>query len=172
MKLHKNRILEIIISDHSLKVGFSFGLTSGVITTLGLMIGLFSSTNSSLAIIGGILTIAIADSLSDALGVHISEESENVHSEKEIWKSTIATFISKFFIALSFIIPIIIFQKLSSAIIISIIWGFTILITFTYNMAKQQEIKPYKPIIEHSIIAAIVIILTYIVGCWISKIFN
>ncbi|OYT30158.1 hypothetical protein B6U98_00015 [Thermoplasmatales archaeon ex4572_165] len=165
-------ISKAIISDRSLKVGVSFGLTSGVITTLGLMIGLYSSTNSSLVIIGGILTISIADSLSDALGIHISEESENVHSEKEIWKSTIATFLSKFIFALTFILPIFIFPKLSTAIIISIIWGLTLLIVLSYFIAKQQKIKPWKPILEHLLIAVIVIILTYFVGCWISTTFT
>ena len=58
--------------EHSLKVGFSFGITSGIITTLGLMVGLNSSTNSKVAVIGGILIIAIADAFSDALGIHIS----------------------------------------------------------------------------------------------------
>jgi hypothetical protein len=51
----------------SLKTGITFGLTSGTITTQGLMIGLYSGTNSRGVVIGGILTIAIADSLSDAL---------------------------------------------------------------------------------------------------------
>ena len=69
---------------HSLRVGFSFGITSGIITTLGLMVGLNSSTRSGLVVIGGILTIAIADAFSDALGIHISEESENRHTAKEI----------------------------------------------------------------------------------------
>ena len=73
---------------HSLKVGFSFGLTSGIITTLGLLTGLNSSTNSKLVVIGGILTIAIADAFSDALGIHVSEESENKHTSREIWEST------------------------------------------------------------------------------------
>ncbi|MBU0501654.1 MAG: hypothetical protein KJ811_00210, partial [Candidatus Margulisbacteria bacterium] len=94
---------------HSIKVGFSFGITSGIITTLGLMVGLNSSTHSELVVIGGILTIAIADALSDALGIHISEESENVHSTKEIWEATLATLFSKFLFALTFIIPILIF---------------------------------------------------------------
>jgi hypothetical protein len=57
---------------HLKKIGLSFGLTSGLITTLGLMIGLNSGTNSKLVVIGGILTIAVADSLSDSLGIHIS----------------------------------------------------------------------------------------------------
>ena len=73
---------------HSLKVGFSFGLTSGIITTLGLLTGLDSSTNSKLVVIGGVLTIAIADAFSDVLGIHISEESENKHTSREIWEST------------------------------------------------------------------------------------
>jgi len=58
---------------HSITTGFSFGLTSGVITTLGLLVGLNSGTHSKLVVIGGILTIAIADAFSDALGIHISE---------------------------------------------------------------------------------------------------
>ncbi len=53
----------------SLNTGISFGLTSGVITTLGLIVGLHSGTHSKLAIIGGIITIAIADAFSDALGI-------------------------------------------------------------------------------------------------------
>jgi len=38
---------------HSIKVGFSFGITSAVITTLGLIVGLNSSTHSTLAVMGG-----------------------------------------------------------------------------------------------------------------------
>ena len=91
---------------HSWKVGLCFGLTSGIITTLGLMIGLYSGTYSKIIVISGILTIAIADSLSDAFGIHVSEESENKHTKKEIWESTLSTFFCKFIIASSFIIPV------------------------------------------------------------------
>ncbi|MDI6733408.1 MAG: hypothetical protein QME51_05200, partial [Planctomycetota bacterium] len=59
--------------NHSIKTGFSFGSTSGVITTLGLMVGLHSGTHSKFAVLGGIVTIAVADAFSDALGIHISE---------------------------------------------------------------------------------------------------
>lgn len=69
---------------HSLKTGLCFGLTSATITTLGLMVGLHSFSGSKVVVIGGILTIAIADAFSDALGIHISEEAENVHAKREI----------------------------------------------------------------------------------------
>ena len=62
----------------------SFGLTSGIITTLGLIVGLHSGTHSKLAVIGGILTIAMADAFSDALGIHVSEESEATQWPKYI----------------------------------------------------------------------------------------
>ncbi|MBW1983250.1 MAG: hypothetical protein JRI53_00900, partial [Deltaproteobacteria bacterium] len=48
----------------SLRKGISFGLTSGTITTLGLMVGLHSGTHSRMVVIGGILTIAVADAFS------------------------------------------------------------------------------------------------------------
>ena len=71
--------------EDSLRTGISFGLTSAVITTLGLMVGLHSGTHSKMVVLSGILTIAIADAFSDALGIHISEESQNTHTVKQIW---------------------------------------------------------------------------------------
>ena len=38
--------------NHSTKIGFNFGLTSGIITTLGLMVGLHSGTHLKLVVIG------------------------------------------------------------------------------------------------------------------------
>jgi len=156
---------------HSLKTGFSFGVTSGIITTLGLMVGLHSGTHSKLVVIGGVLTIAIADAFSDALGIHISEESENKHTAKEIWESTISTFFSKFVFALTFIIPVL-WLKLSTAIVISVIWGLSMLCILSFSMAKEQKIKPWKVVSEHLIIALIVIIITHYVGDWISFMFS
>lgn len=155
-----------MISKHSLKTGFSFGLTSGIITTLGLMVGLHSGTQSKMVVIGGILIIAVADAFSDALGIHVSEESEGQHTKKEIWMAGLSTFLAKFVFALTFIIPVLIF-KLNLAIIISIIWGLSMLSLLSYNMARTQKTKPWKVITEHLIIALIVIVITHFVGDWI-----
>jgi VIT1/CCC1 family predicted Fe2+/Mn2+ transporter len=35
-------------------------------------------------------------------------------------------------------------------------------------MAKQQNIKPYRAILEHLLIAIIVIVITHYVGDWIA----
>lgn len=154
---------------HSVKVGFSFGLTSGIITTLGLIIGLHASTHSKSVIIGGILIIAISDALSDAIGIHFSEESENKHCNREIWESTCSTFLSKFIFAITFIVPILLL-KLTQAIIVSIIWGMFLLTIFSFYVAREQKVNPKKVILEHLIIVLIVITITHYIGHWISRI--
>lgn len=155
---------------HSLKTGFSFGLTSGIITTLGLIVGLHSGTHSKAVVIGGILIIAIADAFSDALGIHVSEESEALHTKKEIWESTLSTFLTKFIFALTFVIPVLLL-KLSTAILVSVIWGMFLLSILSFYLAKDQKIKPWSAIGEHLIIALIVITLTHYLGDWLSLIF-
>ncbi len=156
---------------HSITVGLSFGMTSGIITTMGLMVGLSSGTSSRIAVIGGILTIAIADAFSDALGIHISEESENVHTGKEIWVSTIATFLAKFLFASTFIIPVI-FLELGIAILVNIIWGILVLGIASFVLAKVQNENPFKVVSEHVLIAILVIILSHYTGKLISHYFN
>jgi VIT1/CCC1 family predicted Fe2+/Mn2+ transporter len=149
--------------NNSSKKGFSFGLTSGVITTLGLIVGLHSSTGSTLAVIGGIITIAIADAMSDALGIHISEEAEGQHTEKEIWEATIMTFITKFFFASLFIIPFLFFS-LGGAIIASITWGLFLIISMSFVVAKNQGNGWLGVVSEHLFITLAVIIITHYVG--------
>ena len=156
---------------HSFRVGFSFGLTSGVITTLGLMVGLHSGTHSKLVVLGGIFAIAIADAFSDALGIHISEESENRHTNREIWESTFSTFFGKFVFALTFVIPVMIFD-LSTAIVMSVIWGLFLLGVLSFVIAREQSVKPWKVIVEHLVIALVVIFITHYVGELIYSIFG
>lgn len=151
----------------SLRTGITFGLTSAVITTLGLMVGLHSGTGSKLVVLGGVITIAIADAFSDALGIHVSEESENVHTTKQIWVATIATFLSKFVFALTFIVPVLLLP-LSTAIIVSLVWGLSILTILSYFMARSQGERPWKIIGEHVLIAIAVIAITHWVGDWVS----
>ncbi|MFA5141794.1 MAG: hypothetical protein WC471_02390 [Candidatus Woesearchaeota archaeon] len=154
----------------SFGAGFSFGLTSGVITTLGLMVGLEASTGSRLAVIGGVLTIAVADAFSDALGMHVSQESENKFSVREIWEATIMTFVAKFLFAMTFVVPIMFFS-LTRAVEICILWGLLILGLYSYYLARRERIPPSKVIGEHLIIALIVVILTHYIGNVIAIVF-
>ena len=154
----------------SLKTGLGFGITSGVITTLGLLVGLHAGTLSKLAIIGGVLTIAIADAFSDSLGIHISKEFEDKSSTKEIWESTITTFLSKFVVAITFVIPVLFFS-LSVALKISILWGVGLLGFFSSYIAKQKKVKVWPVVAEHLFIALVVILVAHFTGYWIRQMF-
>ena len=150
----------------SIKKGFGFGITSGIITTLGLIVGLYSGTHSKYVVLGGIFMIAIADAMSDALGIHISEESINKKC-KEVWESTISTFVFKFIFALIFVLPFL-FLELKSAIIFCVIFGLTLLSVFSFYIAKGQKSNSWYVVLEHLVIAIIVIIITYFVGRFIN----
>jgi len=154
--------------ENSLRTGITFGLTSAVITTLGLMVGLHSGTNSKIVVLAGILTIAIADAFSDALGIHISKEAENTQTTKQIWVATISTFLAKFLFAMTFVAPVLLFT-LSTAIAMSLIWGLSILTILSYVIAKSQKKPPWKIVGEHLMIAIVVIGITHWVGDWLGK---
>jgi vacuolar iron transporter family protein len=153
-----------------IKTGISFGLTSGIITTLGIMVGLNSGTGLKLAVIGGVLTVAIADAFSDALGIHIAEESSKRNGKKAIWEATAATFFTKFIVATSFIIALLVFE-LSLAIKVNIAWGLLLLIIFNYILAKNRRENPWIVIAEHVFIAIIVIVATFFIGKFIALYF-
>lgn len=151
----------------SFRTGLSFGLTSGVITTLGLIVGLHAGTHSRAAVLGGILTIAIADSLSDALGIHLAEESKGMAPVLQVWESTVATLLSKFFIAATFAVPLLLFQ-LWTSVLVSLFWGLAILTTLSFFTARTQRIAAWKVIGEHLLIALSVVTVSYYVGLWVS----
>jgi len=146
----------------SLQTKFSFGSSSAIITNLALMAGLHSEINARVSIIGGILVIALADNVSDSFGIHIYQESEKIPA-KEVWISTFFNFTSRVLVSLSFVF-LVWLLPLKIAIISSIIWGFCLLASMSYLIAKEEDENPYLSILTHLLIAAAVITLSNLVG--------
>ena len=151
--------------------GVHFGLTSGVITTLGLIVGLHSGTHSALAVIGGIVTIAIADALSDALGIHIAKEAENRHSPAHVWSATLATFAAKFAMASTFVVPVLLLS-LDLAILVSVAWGLLVIAVLSLAMARAQGARPLPVVLEHVGITLLVVVVTHYVGDAVARLFG
>lgn len=150
----------------SLKTGFGFGLTTGTITTLGLMVGLHSGTHSKLVVVGGILTIALADAFSDSLGIHISQEFKN-KSSRQVWEASLSTFATKLFFASLFILPVVLLD-LSLAIVLSLILGFLLLAIFSFLIGKERKTNPWKLVAEHLGIAFLVVLVSHLLGDWLN----
>ena len=155
----------------STRVGFNFGLTSGVITTLGLIVGLNSSTQSKFVVIGGILTIAVVDALSDSMGIHLAVESQEKCDTNHIWEATVSTFIYKLIFSSIFIIPVIIFP-LQKAVLISILVGLYFIFANSLILARQNNMSAKKVIAEHLALTCIVIFVSHFIGLGILLIFS
>ena len=149
---------------------FSFGATSAIITCLAFIIGLAKSSNPRFAIIGSLLVIAIADNISDSLGIHIYQESDLKKSEV-VRTATFFNFLTRFFVIFIFIL-FVLFLPILYASILSIIWGLSLLITLSYYIAREQKISPYKAIIEHVAIAVVVIVISNYLSEWILNFFS
>ena len=161
------------IFSHQAIIGLSFGLTTAVITTLGMIVGVNAATSLKLAVVASIIIVAIADGLSDAIGLHVAEETEMEkggikHTKKEIWLTTLFTFLSVSGFSLTFVIPILIFP-LKMAIIVAICWGIFLLICLNFYIAKIRKEKPIKLILEHIFLALFVILISHLIGSQIPK---
>ncbi len=151
--------------------GLSFGVASGIVTTLGLMVGLYSGTHSKLAVLGGILTIAVADAMSDAFGIHLSEESEKGNKSGHVWEAALATFLTKFIFAMSFAVPVL-FLDLRMAVIVSIAWGLLLIAIVSILIARWRKESCVLQVGEHIGIALFVIFVTYYLGTFVENVFG
>ncbi len=133
-----------------------------------MIVGLHSATSSQLAVVPGIIVMAIADGLADAVGLHMVEEAEvekgqAKHTSKEIWLTTGITFLSVSGFILTFAVPILLFP-LETAVYIAIAWGMLLLIFLNFHIAKIRREKPAKLISEHVLLALFVIIISRWIG--------
>jgi VIT1/CCC1 family predicted Fe2+/Mn2+ transporter len=59
--------------------------------------------------------------------------------------------------------------NLSTAILVSVIWGLSLLVIFSFRLAREQKAKPWRVVFEHLLVAIVVIIITHYLGDWISS---
>ena len=154
--------------SHQLLTGISFGLTSAVITSLGMIVGLNSATSSRLAVGAGIIVMAVADGLADAMGLHLAEESEIEngkvkHTSKEVWLTTAVTFFSVSGFCSTFAIPILLFP-MKLAVFLAISWGMLLLVILNFYIARIKKERPLKLILQHILLAIFVIAISYEIG--------
>ena len=153
------------------RTGLFFGATSGVITTIGLIAGLNAGTRSLTAVLGGIFVIAIADAMSDALGIHLAEEADPNATTQHIWSATISTFFTKFIFSISFAVPLL-YLPLGQAVVASVLWGIVVIVVLSYFLARAQGSSPWAIIAEHVGIAVLVVVLSHLIGGWVSRTFS
>jgi len=149
--------------------GATFGMMEGVIVALGILMGL-SATDSRLILLVGIITCGLADALGNAAGFHVSEETEEYHTRREVWKSTILCFLSTIIVFFILAIPVL-FLPLTQAIIVSGLVGMVILAFLGYFVNRiRRKNEALKTIIEYVLMGASVSFVCYWVGQLVCRI--
>jgi vacuolar iron transporter family protein len=155
----------------SVETWITFGVTSWIITTLWLIVGLSAWSHMISVVIWGILIVAVSDAFSDAMGMYVAEEADKANKKNDIRKAALATFFAKLLVALSFVIPFLIFPILP-ATIISMLWGLGGLRFLSHKVAEIHKQKHSHVVLEHIVVGIVVVIITYFVGIGISHMFG
>jgi VIT1/CCC1 family predicted Fe2+/Mn2+ transporter len=159
-----------LMENKGARTGIFFGAASGVITTLGLIVGLYAGTRSLVAVMGGIFVVAIADAMSDALGIHLAQEADPDSTGEHIWAATVTTFLTKLFVALTFALPLL-WLPLQLAVFVSVAWGLAVITLLSFYLARVQQVPATHVVIEHVAIAVVVIGVSHFIGAWVQHVF-
>jgi len=157
-------------SEYRKLENYILGSSAAVITNASLIVGLGTAHAGKGPILGGLLTVAIADNISDSLGIHLYKESEG-RGRRLSSIATVLNFFSRLLVSLSFIAIVLVFPT-SQAIIIAIIWALLLLNLITYLIGRSNHETSVFETIKHASIAIGVIALSWGVGRLISDYFK
>jgi VIT1/CCC1 family predicted Fe2+/Mn2+ transporter len=138
-------------------------------TNLGLIFGLGSSPNPKRAIVGSIMIIAVADNISDSLGIHIFQESERV-DEKEVWFSTFTNYSTRLLLSLSFV-ALVALLPIGTATACAIVWALLLLTALSWAIAQVRGESALSTTLEHVVLAACVCAASRFVGKFFTSAF-
>ena len=139
---------------------FSFGATSSITTSLSLIVGLDATTHPKITIVSALAILAIADNISDSLGMHMYREAENAH---QTTLYTFTNFFTRLFLTCIFA-AIVLFLPNPVMVPVTLVFGMTVLSVLSYGIAVDQKISPLKEILKHLGIAVFAMVVSHFAG--------
>jgi len=97
----------------------SYGGTAAVVTSTALISGLSAADTTKPVIVSALLIAALADNLTDALSVHVFQESEQL-DQKDAFTGTLTNFATRLLLCISFV-PLVVLFSLAHAATVAII---------------------------------------------------
>ena len=153
--------------------GATFGAMDAIINVLGIIVGL-GVIGDRVIVVVGLLVAGIANSLGNAAGFHVSEETEGIHTRREVWLSTLLSFIGTFAVTIILVLPLLFFS-LSQAMIVSVIGGMVIIMLlglFNGRHMGHNKKQTVSLIIEYLALSVVVIVIAYYLGLFASSMLN
>jgi VIT1/CCC1 family predicted Fe2+/Mn2+ transporter len=149
---------------------YIFGSSAAIITDVSLIVGMGSARTGKGPVLVGLLTIAVADNISDSLGIHLYKESEGC-GEKLTLLSTVLNFVSRLLISCTFITIVLVLSQ-TQAVLVGLIWGLLLIVLISYLLSRSNQDNPVKEIVTHVLVAVIVITLSRFLGAAIATRFH
>ena len=146
---------------------YILGCSAAVITNVSLIVGMGLAQAGKGLILGGLLTFALADNISDSLGIRLYKESEGC-GERLSRLATALNFFSRLLVSLSFV-AIVLILPAAQAMIIGIVWAFVLLTLISSLIARCNHENSVTTIIRHIVIAVIAIASSRCVGQLIAR---
>ncbi len=149
----------------------SFGGPAAIVTSTALIVGLNTTMLARTTIVGSLLIFALADNLTDSLGVHIYQESERL-PEREAFHTTVANLLARVLLTLSFV-GLVLAVPGWALVYVSVVWGFILLSTLSYLLARERAVSALSEISKHCAVALVVVVLSRAIGmaihAWIGQ---
>jgi len=149
---------------------YIFGSSAAIITDVSLIVGLGSAQSGKGPILAGLLTIGVADNISDSLGIHLYKESEGYDQRLSLLSTTL-NFLSRLLISCTFI-AIVLVLPLAQALYVGLIWGLLLIVLISYFISRSNQDNPIKEMIVHVLVAVAVIVLSHYLGHQIAVYFH
>lgn len=148
----------------------SYGGTAAVVTSTALISGLGAANATAPLIVSALLIAALADNLTDALSIHVFQESEQL-AEKEAFAGTATNFFARLLLCLSFV-PLVVLFPPAHAAALAVLWGAFLLATLSYLVARERKVAPMPEVLKHLFVAAAATASSLLIGRWIGASFN
>lgn len=132
------RWVQRVLRFHERVGELAFGITSGILTTVGVLVGVIAANPDQLSAIGGIVAIAVADSYSDAFGMYMARVSERGTPRKLAMRHALGTLAGKAVIPLTFIVPLLVLP-LGAAVWVDLGWGAVALALLSAEQAVVEQ---------------------------------
>jgi hypothetical protein len=145
---------------------YSFGSTAAIVTSVGLIVGFGAASVSRAAMVSGLLIIAVADNLTDSLSIHIYQESENIDGRVAFF-ATLTNYVARLVVALSFV-AIVIALPLPIVPGVALAWGFLLLSTLTFLLARLRHVSVRREILKHLSVATAAVVTGRAIGAFIA----
>lgn len=141
----------------SLNIGNTFGIISGIITSIGLILGMYGANITLKPIIVSLVSIAISDGVSDALGIYYATINNNYTTE-QAYNEGFNTLLIKIICPLLMIIPFYI-TSINKAVITNLVLSLIIIYFISIKIFKN-----YGEAINNTLICMLAIAISYKTG--------